>query len=568
MNDSSGSLEMLSTRVDELERRICALEHPAVAQADLIPIRSQPPGRAEPVPTSMQAGIFFPTLGKAMLGIAGAYVLRAIAEAGAVPRFAISAVAVAYAFGWLIWASRIALPLLPRVVYASTSALILAPMLWEDAVHFHSFRPVLSASILAAFAMLSMILEFRFAAHRISWIGFGTAAFMNVALALATHELLPFTSSLLVALLASSCGRMFGFISGARLLIAVVADVAVWGFIFIYSGPAASRAEYRPLPLLFLIAPGCMLFLVQGTSVAVSAIFHREEISIFDAVQTVLAFVLAMWTALAFLPSGAATIAGAACLGLAAAVYAASYLRLRFLRKQRNFRIFESWAAALLVTGTTLALSRELAAICLAIGALLAYLIAGHVKSQMLELQGAFFLLAASLLAKLPQYLFGALCGAMPDRASFSFLAVLVCSALIELAVRDRIRSNWKQGILRFVPLAVAASTLCAAIVHGVVFISSTSQISAHHLALLRTAAISGVTLCAAIAGAGANHGLEKRLAYGSLVFLAAKLLFEDLRTGHMEFAAASVFILALTLMAVPRILGRVRVMNRAKAVK
>src|SRR3569623_147435 len=134
MNDSSGSLEMLSTRVDELERRICALEHPAVAQADLIPIRSQPPGRAEPVPTSVQAGIFFPTLGKAMLGIAGAYGLRAIAEAGAVPRFAISAVAVAYAFGWLIWASRIALPLLPRVVYASTSALILAPMLWEDAV--------------------------------------------------------------------------------------------------------------------------------------------------------------------------------------------------------------------------------------------------------------------------------------------------------------------------------------------------------------------------------------------------------------------------------------------------
>jgi hypothetical protein len=199
---------------------------------------------------------------------------------------------------------------------------------------------------------------------------------------------------------------------------------------------------------------------------------------------------------------------------------------------------------------------------------LLAYLIAGHAKSQMLELQGAFFLLAASLLAKLPQYLFGALFGAIPNRVSFSFLAVLVCSALIELGVRDRIRSNWKQGILRFVPLVLAASALCAAIVHGVVFISSTSQMSAHHLALLRTAAISGVSLCAAMAGSVAKRGLEKRLAYGCLVFMGAKLLFEDLRTGHMEFAAASVFIFAITLMAVPRIVGGARGTNQATPVK
>jgi predicted tellurium resistance membrane protein TerC len=43
-------------------------------------------------------------------------------------------------------------------------------------------------------------------------------------------------------------------------------------------------------------------------------------------------------------------------------------------------------------------------------------------------------------------------------------------------------------------------------------------------------------------------------LAYGALAFLAAKLLFEDLRHGHMEFIAASIFVFAITLIAVPRL--------------
>lgn len=46
------------------------------------------------------------------------------------------------------------------------------------------------------------------------------------------------------------------------------------------------------------------------------------------------------------------------------------------------------------------------------------------------------------------------------------------------------------------------------------------------------------------------------RLAYGALAFEAAKLLFEDLRQGRMEFIAASFFLFAVTLIGVPR-LGR-----------
>ena len=44
------------------------------------------------------------------------------------------------------------------------------------------------------------------------------------------------------------------------------------------------------------------------------------------------------------------------------------------------------------------------------------------------------------------------------------------------------------------------------------------------------------------------------RIAYATLGLVAAKLLLEDLPLGHLEFIAASIFLFALTLIAVPRL--------------
>jgi predicted tellurium resistance membrane protein TerC len=55
------------------------------------------------------------------------------------------------------------------------------------------------------------------------------------------------------------------------------------------------------------------------------------------------------------------------------------------------------------------------------------------------------------------------------------------------------------------------------------------------------------------------------RMAYVALAFVAAKLLFEDLRHGHMEFTAGSIFLFAITLIAVPRLV-RMGTKSRAEA--
>ena len=106
MNDSPGSLDLLSNRVDELEKRVYALEHPETATVRTNVAHAEPQVKVADEPSSIQTGNVFPALGKALLGIAGAYLLRAVAESGPVPQLAVSSVAATYAFAWLIWAAR------------------------------------------------------------------------------------------------------------------------------------------------------------------------------------------------------------------------------------------------------------------------------------------------------------------------------------------------------------------------------------------------------------------------------------------------------------------------------
>ena len=97
MNDLSETLELLSTRIDALEKRLDALEHPSAALVEPFALPQAAPAAAATVdenPIDQTSGAFA-VFGKAMLGIAGAYVLRAVAESSLVSGHVIAAVAIA-----------------------------------------------------------------------------------------------------------------------------------------------------------------------------------------------------------------------------------------------------------------------------------------------------------------------------------------------------------------------------------------------------------------------------------------------------------------------------------------
>src|ERR1035438_4630313 len=106
MNDLPGTFDQLTARLETLEQRVYTLEHPSAA---FVESHANPSPSHEVVeePSLAQAGGLFSIVGRAMLGIAGAYLLRAVAESTSLPKLAVAAIPITYAILWLVWAVRV-----------------------------------------------------------------------------------------------------------------------------------------------------------------------------------------------------------------------------------------------------------------------------------------------------------------------------------------------------------------------------------------------------------------------------------------------------------------------------
>ena len=133
-----------------------------------------------------------------MLGIAGAYFLRAVAESSSLPRLAIAAVAIVYALLWLVGRGARSGEWFSSAVYAGTSALILAPMLWELTLSFKVLPAPATAAILCVFVIAATALAWKQDRAPVYWVANATAAAAALALSIATHQLIPFLAALLL----------------------------------------------------------------------------------------------------------------------------------------------------------------------------------------------------------------------------------------------------------------------------------------------------------------------------------------------------------------------------------
>ena len=136
-----------------------------------------------------------------------------------------------------------------------------------------------------------------------------------------------------------------------------------------------------------------------------------------------------------------------------------------------------------------------------------------------------------------------------------SVFVLSIAAAVAFLEDQESGDSPWTRKTLQFIPALVAACGVSALLAHGVLALFALVVVpEAHHMAFLRTLTVSFVSLCFALAGSRWGSVAMTRLAYAALAFIAAKLLFEDLRHGHMAFIAGSIFLFAISLIAVPRL--------------
>ncbi|WP_109484938.1 hypothetical protein [Occallatibacter savannae] len=555
MNDSPGTLQSLAERVDDLEKRVRALEH---SPEPTIAVRQDEHTRSQQIKADQPpaGGSLLPVLGQALLGVAGAYVLRAIAASGTLPRFPVSAVAVVYAFTWLIWAARTGSGA-ARQVFAATAALILAPMLWENTLAFHVFTPVVAAGVLAAFMTLAVVLESTSSGSRSVSVAQSIAALTAAALGFSTLEALPFITALLIAIGASDFLRSREVPQPVWPLLVLVADAAISGLLFIYSGPPDTRALYPVLSIPALIAPALMLFLLNAVSVAVRVLARRRTLLIFEAVQVFIAFALTVASVLIFSPTRGAILLGIGCILLSAAGYFAVLRYLAQREERRTFRIFAALSAALLISGSSLVVSREPASLVLAVAGLSATYLSRRTQPAMLSVQGAIFIVSSAALAGLPNYFYTVIAGssAAPPHAAAIVVSLCLVTAMVFSSASSRERAFAASRIVQTAIGLVAICAVIALLVHGLIAgVGAGMALAAHHIAFLRTLAICGVALAVAFEGPRWGRPELTLLAWTALAGVGLKLLLEDMRHGHMGFVAASIAVFAITLMSVPRL--------------
>lgn len=558
MNDLPETFEQLTARVKALEKRVHDLEHSSPAFARSL---EQPPAVAAPAPASdppsgEQISSAFLLLGKSMLGIAGAYLLRALAESSVLPRLLIAAAAIVYAIAWLVAASRT--PSQARfapALYAGTSALILAPMLWELTMRFHVLTPVASAAVLGLFVAAATILSWRKDHAPDFMVAYSAAALTALALAIVTHEMMAFLTLLIAMFALCEYKFMRNGRRGVRLLVAPVTDCAVWILIVVYRTPASTRADYPALGAAALAGPASVLFLVTAASVVFRTAVLRRRITGFETTQSVIAFLLWVLTGIFLVPHLSAAIMGLVCLVFAAACYAAAYGLFRRAQQLRNFYVFSSWSAALVLAGVYLTLPPAWAIASLALASIASAVLAVRICCTTLECHGIIYLGVAALACGLLGYSFAALAGSVPETVAWNVFLVSGCALLCYAAARESEGERWQLQLLHLVPALLAVCAVAALTAHGSLWLlTRRMNPAAFHVAFIRTLILCAIALALAFAGSRWRRLELKRIAYAALAFIAAKLVFEDLRHGHMGFIAASIFLFALTLIGVPRL--------------
>ncbi len=467
-------LEALERRVATLEPRIAALEHPLSARwPQRSPELEQTPAQqAEEEAALAPASSVFGVLGRALLGIAGAYALRAVEEASSLPRLAVASAGIVYAFLWLVLAARLrGGRQFARTVYSATSALILAPMLWELTLRFKVIPGATAACVLCLYAVAAVGLAWKQEWKRdltpVLRVGGVAPAGLALALALASHTMVPFIVALLILAAMSEFVPAMQSAPEVRALAALAADAAIWVLIYVYFAPQSAGEDYPALGRAELLSPGITLFVLYAASISWKTVLRARPITAFEAVQTTIALLLAAVSVADFGPAGSTMILGIVFMALSATICTAVFTIFEHAPERRNAAVFAAWGAALLLTGSFLCLPALPLAVVLGAAAIAATILGSRRSRLAWEFYGMVFLLAAASASRLLSFLIGALVGTPLGRPAASIWLVACSAILCYAAAKPSENETWKPRVLHLGFAALAVGAVAALLVQG-----------------------------------------------------------------------------------------------------
>ena len=562
-------LDELRQQVRDLTNRIARLEESLAPRESASPTRDAelPPLPEDPGILSQVSDTtsILPVLGGALLGLAGAYLLRAIAESGALPPRAVFTLGTLYAVAWLLWAARA--PVERRfgtTLYSLTSVLILSPLLWESTLRFHMITTAEASVILIAYTLVGLAVSWRRDLLIVATITTLAGLTTSGALLIATHDVLPFTFVFLAIAAAVEVCACLNHWLGERWLAAAAANLSVLLATWLVTNPRGLPEVYAPIPARALFAAQMALVAIYLSSVMVRTLLRGLTFTNFETGQCALAFVIGVGGALRLSAGGAhiTPALGGFALVCGAACYAISFIVLeRHGSHGRNFYTYSTFGMLLVLVGCRILLSdgatavvwSALAIACIGAGGLWARLT--------LEIHGGIYLVLALALSGAFQQAAGFLLGAdvWPGSAPTAlWIGAAVAGASYLLAMRfTPPLSGWNFRALRvavaavlvWLVLGLSAGGLTG-IYHGLFGFEAGNP----YCATLRTGAVTAAAVLLALAGSRAYFSDLAQLVYPLMLLGAYRLVADDMHQDRKAVLFLSLLLYGAALMAIPRL--------------
>ncbi|MCG3193109.1 MAG: hypothetical protein DIJKHBIC_02359 [Thermoanaerobaculia bacterium] len=568
-------LAELQVKFDELTGAVKALEaRVAVLEGKPLPEAGAPPPEEgslpEPaglVPAAGVATQILSLIGRSLLVLGGAYLIRALTEGGSIARPVGVLAGLLYALGSAVLAERAGRKgeTQSAAFHGCLSVLIAYPLIWEAGTRMAVLSPLAAALCLVALTALLVAIAWRQNLPVFAWAAVLASSGSAIGLMLTTHALVPFSAALIAmggGTLWLTYGRRW---HGLRWPVALAADLAIVISTLVAASPKGLPETYRDLSVPGVLAVAIGLVAIYPGSFAIRIVARHRSVNVFEIVQTILALLAGFGGAVRVartFGSGEAVLGATALLAAAGCYGVALVFAERREEWSRNFHFFTTLALLLTLSTARLVTGSALAPLLWSGLGLAGAVLAVRLRRITLRAHGAILGVAAAaasglLTETLHAFLLPVERTWTPmDTPSLICLALAVASYLVLAVRRDPGLSfasrlpDLTLALLSAAGIGAVAVTAAASLLR-----SPGGTLDPGSIAVTRTAVLAiGAFL---LAFACQKTGLPEFgwIAYLLLVAGGGKLVLEDLQLGSSATRFPAFILFGAAMILVPRLL-------------
>jgi hypothetical protein len=534
LSELESSVARLEERVAELESRLSTLITTGTVR--LTTMEAALPSAVQPRRDSFDISL----VGRSLIALGGAYLLRALTESRAVPPAAGIALGFAYAIFWAGMIDRAARRgrRMNAIFDGVLVCIIGYPMIWEATASFHILDANSAAISLAVLFGIQLYIAHRRQLQPVAWFATAGALGAGVVLVFSTSIVIPFAvvlTALAVATLWLSYTRDWWILPW---LPAVVIDAMLLALILLSVQKKTSHSTAAVVSLLFAVFAA---FLV---TMSFRKFIHAESVTFFELLQMSAGAFIAFGGALLLTRTSGASDAyvGSMSLTFAAISYACSFFFL-FRRPDwiSDLLFFSSIAVVLTMLAASLLMAPGIESFIFGVLAIGSLVLGAAWKRIVLSVQGMVYAIAAAVASGLLWQTTQAL--VFPPRDEWPWLT-LNAAAMLALAIGAALipvldeNGFWESYVhVPRVGLAALVGWCGAGAVSAIVVPLIAGRVGPELFpgvgATIHTAILGLLAIGFAWLGRTRHFADAAMLVYPVLVIGGLKLLVEDFRLGR-----------------------------------